>query len=203
MEEANTTNNQESRPQSPNNSFDEQAITASQTNENSILKQQIEALLFISGEPISQKELAKILNKPEEEISIAINELKNDCLNQKRGLVIVENDNSYQITTSPETSETIKNYLKDVLKDDLSPASLETLAIITYKGPISRIDIDNIRGVNSSFILRSLSIRGLIDRQIDPHRANAYIYKPSFDLLRKLGIENIEQLPEYERFKTL
>jgi segregation and condensation protein B len=90
-----------------------------------------------------------------------------------------------------------------VLKEDLSPASLETLAIVAYKGPINRIEIDNIRGVNSSFILRSLLIRGLIDRQIDAHRANAYSYKPSFDLIRKLGIDSLEQLPDYEKFKTL
>lgn len=167
------------------------------------LKQKIEALLFISGEPISIEELGKILETPQEELILAINSLKEDCLNQKRGLVVIENDGMYQLTTNQIVSAIIEKYLKETLKEDLTPASLETLAIIAYKGPINRLEIDNIRGVNSTFILRNLLIRGLIDRRIDPRRANAYIYKPSFDLMRTLGIEKLEQLPDFEKFHTL
>jgi len=167
------------------------------------LPKQIESILFISGEPIDLAELAKLLEKNEEEIKEAIVALKNDYAANPRGLIIIDNENNYQLTTSPETSEIIAKYLKEVLKEELTPASLETLAIVVYKGPLNRADIDNIRGVNSSFILRSLLIRGLISREFDPHRPNAYIYWASFDLIRKLGLEQLEQLPDYEKYHSL
>jgi len=167
------------------------------------LKKCIESLLFVSGEPLSIKALAKILKEEEEEIKMALESLKSEYSTEKRGLSLVENENSYQLTTHPSSGEVVSKYLKEVLREELTPASLETLAIVTYKGPISRLEIDNIRGVNSSFILRSLLIRGLLNREFDPKRPNAYLYWPSFDLIRKLGLGSLEQLPDYEKFHSL
>jgi segregation and condensation protein B len=167
------------------------------------LKKHIESLLFISGEPMSLKNLMKVLEVGEEEIKNAIESLKSDFSSQNRGLTIVENLDNYQLTTSPASSEIISKYLKETLKEDLTPASLETLAIISYKGPMTRPEIDNIRGVNSSFIIRNLLIRGLIERDLDVKKANAYVYKISFDLLRKLGLEKIEQLPGFQEYNSL
>jgi segregation and condensation protein B len=167
------------------------------------LKKHIESLLFISGEPMSLKNLIKVLEVNEEEIKVAIELLKSDFSSQNRGLTIVENLDNYQLTTSPASSDIISKYLKETLKEDLTPASLETLAIISYKGPMTRPEIDNIRGVNSSFIIRNLLIRGLIERDLDVKKANAYVYKISFDLLRKLGLEKIEQLPGFQEYNSL
>ncbi len=192
-------------PESLENNNDNANIEGSavETNINKELQRQIEGLLFIAGEPMALSELIKLLEKTEEEVKKAIDYLKEDYLNNQRGLTLVENENSYQLTTHPDVSEIIAKYIKEILKEDLSPASLETLAIIAYKGPLNRMDIDNIRGVNSSFILRSLLIRGLVDRELDPHRGNAYTYRPSFDLIRKLGLEKLEDLPDYEKYRTL
>jgi segregation and condensation protein B len=115
----------------------------------------------------------------------------------------IESLDSYQLTTSPTSSDIISKYLKETLREDLTPASLETLAIISYKGPMTRPEIDNIRGVNSSFIIRNLLIRGLVERDLDVKKANAYVYKISFDLLRKLGLEKIEQLPGFQEYNSL
>ena len=109
------------------------------------IKKHIESLLFISGEPMSLKNLSKILDTKEEEVRVAIESLKSDFSSQNRGLTIIENANSFQLTTSPNSSEIISQYLKETLKEDLTPASLETLAIISYKGPMTRPEIDNIR----------------------------------------------------------
>ena len=174
-----------------------------ESNINKELQKQIEGLLFIAGEPMALTELLKLLGKGEEEVKEAIISLREDCQQNQRGLTLVENENSYQLTTHPEVSGIIAKYIREVLKEDLSPASLETLAIIAYKGPLNRMEIDNIRGVNSSFILRSLSIRGLVSRELDPHRGNAYSYRASFDLIRKLGLEKLEELPDYKKYKTL
>ncbi len=177
--------------------------TGIELNPRQELAKRIEGLLFIAGEPMALTELMKILDTKEEEIREAINYLKDGYGANQRGLTLVENENNYQLTTHPDVSETIAKYIKEILKEDLSPASLETLAIIAYKGPLNRADIDNIRGVNSSFILRSLLIRGLINRELDPHRGNAYSYRASFDLIHKLGLEKLEDLPDYEKYKTL
>lgn len=167
------------------------------------LKKYIESLLFISGEPMSLKNIVKTLEVNEEEIKNAIESLRSDFSAQNRGLTIIENMGSYQLTTSPASSEIISKYVKDSLKEDLTPASLETLAIISYKGPLTRPEIDNIRGVNSSFIIRNLLIRGLIERDLDAKKANAFVYKISFDLLHKLGLEKIEQLPGFQEYNSL
>lgn len=172
-------------------------------NNNKELQKKIEGLLFVAGEPMALTELVKLLEKTEEEVREAINSLKEDYHNHQRGLTLVENENNYQLTTHSDVSEIIAKYIKGILKEDLSPASLETLAIIAYKSPLNRADIDNIRGVNSSFILRSLLVRGLVDRELDPHRGHAYSYRPSFDLIRKLGLEKLEDLPDYGKYKTL
>jgi len=97
----------------------------------------------------------------------------------------------------------LENFIKEEFKENLSPASLETLSIIVYLGPLSRAEIDYYRGVNSSFILRSLLIRGLIERYSDPKRANVYLYVSSFDLLKYLGVSKKEDLPDYGKFKEM
>lgn len=167
------------------------------------LKKQIESLLFITGEPLSFEDLVRFLKREPEAIKEALEALKEDYQIGKRGLVILEHQGRYQLTTSPETSELVADYLKETLKEELTPAALETLAIIAYKGPITRAEIENIRGVNSSFILRNLLIRGLIEREVDPKRPQAYLYQISFEFLRKLGLSRIEDLPDYQKFHSL
>lgn len=167
------------------------------------IEKQIEALLFVSGEPLEFSKIAEILEVDVNQIPEIIDNLKNDYILNSRGLTLLIFDNKVQLTTSKETSGVIEKFLQKTLKEDLTPAALETLAIIAYKGPITRAEIDNIRGVNSSYIIRNLLIRGLIDREVDPHRANAFIYKISFDFLRKMGVEKIEDLPDYQKFRDL
>ncbi|HOV89058.1 MAG TPA: SMC-Scp complex subunit ScpB [Candidatus Paceibacterota bacterium] len=167
------------------------------------LSRKIEAILFIAGEPVEFQRMADLLEVTVEEIRQSFQEIQNDYQTNKRGLALIIFDDQAQLTTAPDLGETIEKFLQKILKEDLTPAALETLSIIAYKGPISRAEIDNIRGVNSSYILRNLLIRGLINREIDPNRANAFIYKISFDFLRKMGLEKIEELPDYEKYHNL
>ena len=83
----------------------------------------------------------------------------------------------------------------------MTSAALETISIIAYAGPISRADIEYIRGVNSSFTIRNLLLRGLVERTIDPKRSNAYVYTASFDLIKRLGLSKVEELPDYAKYK--
>ncbi len=163
----------------------------------------LEALLFIYGEPIEVKKAIKLLGGSAEEFAAAASELKQALLAAHSGLTLIEHEGAVQLATKPEFGKLLATVLKAEMHEALSPASLETLSIITYAGPIGRAEIDYIRGVNSSFTLRALLLRGLIDRDTDPERANAYRYKPSVELLHHLGITTAAELPEFERFRTL
>jgi len=159
------------------------------------LEQKIEAILFWKGEPVSLKKLQDILKVSKEEIQTAILNLKTSLEN--RGVVLIENNDEITLGTAPELSELIENLQKEELNKDLSKASLETLSIILYKNGVSRAEIDYIRGVNSSFTLRALSIRGLIEKTTDSKDNRKYIYKPSFELLSFMGVKSIEELPDF------
>jgi segregation and condensation protein B len=160
------------------------------------LESKIEAVLFFKGEPISVKRLAEILKKDKEEIKEALGALKINLGN--RGVVLIEKDEEVALGTSPEVSGLIEDLQKEELNKYLSKASLETLSIVLYKNGVSRAEIDYIRGVNSSFTLRALSVRGLVEKITDPKDNRRYIYRPSFELLSYMGVKSVAELPDYE-----
>jgi segregation and condensation protein B len=113
-----------------------------------------------------------------------------------------ENDGDITLGTAPLLSELIEKLQKEELNKELSKASLETLSIILYKDGVSRSLIDYIRGVNSSFTLRALSIRGLIEKSVDKLDSRRYIYKPTFLLLSFMGVKSVEELPDYQTINS-
>jgi len=159
------------------------------------LEQKIEAILFFKGEPVSRKRLAETLKSSLTEINEGIEKLKESLKN--RGVALVEKDNDITLGTAPELSDLIENLQKEELNKDLSKASLEALSIVLYKNGATRAEIDYIRGVNSSFTLRALSVRGLVERTTDERDSRRYIYRPSFELLSFMGVKSIEELPDY------
>jgi len=183
-------------------------------NKNNI-SAKIEAFLFVYGEPLEMKKISKMLSRAnggqakggdkvsEAEVKETINELQKKY-SEGGGLNLIFSDSpagqKVQLATKPEFAPLMEEFIKDEFKEDLTPASLETLSLIAYLGPVSRAQIDYYRGVNSSFILRNLLMRGLVERYTDPQRANVYLYQASFDLMKYLGISKIEDLPEYEKY---
>lgn len=159
------------------------------------LESKIEAVLFWKGEPMSRKKLSGVLQVSIDEIKNGIEKLKESL--SGRGIVLLENGDEITLGTMPELSKLFENLQKEELNKELSKASLETLSIVIYKNGASRAEIDYIRGVNSSFTLRALSVRGLIDKTIDAKDSRRYIYKPSFELLSFLGVKNVQELPEF------
>ncbi len=167
---------------------------------NMNLESQIESVLFWKAEPISIKKLASILSKDENEIKEAISKLHQSL--KGRGITIIENSDEITLGTSKENSELIKFLIKEDLTKDLGKAGLETLSIIIYQGPLSRAEIDYIRGVNSQFIIRNLLIRGLIEKVDNPKDQRSFLYKPTLELLSYLGISKIEEMPDFESVKN-
>ncbi len=160
----------------------------------------IEAILFWKAEPVTIKKLASLLQTDETSVRAGIAELENAL--QGRGLSLIQTDSEIALGTAKELSPIIEQLTKDELTRDLGKAGLETISIILYQGPISRADIDYIRGVNSQFIVRNLLIRGLIERIDNPQDARSFLYKPTLELLAHLGTGKIEDLPEYQAIRS-
>jgi len=163
----------------------------------------LEALLFFHGEPIAFKKIEKILDLKVGEGELVAKELQKKRDEFGGGLMVMIHDGRVQLATRKELASLGKQFVKDELDSDLTPASLETLSLVLYFGPVSRTKLEYIRGVNSIFTLRNLMIRGLVERKPDPSHPNSFLYQPSFASLKHLGIERQEDLPDYDKFKTL
>lgn len=160
------------------------------------LEQKIEAILFYKNEPLSIKGLSKTLAEKEEVVKEALQNLANSL--KERGICLILTENEASLATAPQMTDLVEQIARDEMKKEIGKAGLETLAIILYNGPISRREIDYIRGVNSTFILRNLSIRGLVERVEDSKDKRVLKYKGTLALLAHLGISKIEDLPDFK-----
>jgi len=161
----------------------------------------IEALLFLAGKPLSKREICKILNKEEKEISESILELEKELLG--RGIRLLRTGTSIMLGTAPESDKYCSSLIEEEIDRNLGRAGLETLAIIIYKNQgrgVSRNEIDCIRGVNSVFTLNNLSLKGLVERKINLKDKRSFVYMPAVRLFQFLGITKKEDLPEFEKF---
>lgn len=164
------------------------------------LESKIEGLLFYKGEDISIKKLSEVFNVSTEQVSEAVTKLSESLAH--RGIVLVRKDDSVTLGVSPELSSLIETMRKDEITKELSKASLETLSIILYKNGVTRSEVDYIRGVNSSFIIRNLLVRGLIEKTIDDKDTRRMIYRPTLDTLTFMGVTDIEQIPNYAEVRS-
>jgi segregation and condensation protein B len=161
----------------------------------------LEAILFFKAEPVKKQSLSGIMNIPVEDVGKLAERLAEALKN--RGVRLLETDDSLELRSAPEASEIIAGLLAEEETRDLSGAALETLSIVLYKGPISRSEVDYMRGVQSQAILRSLSIRGLIEKRED-EKSRKIFYNATTELLAHLGITKANELPEYSEIrKTL
>lgn len=154
----------------------------------------IEAILFWKGEPVNIKELAEFLGIDKETVESEIKALQNSL--KGRGLSIVQNGDEIMLYTAPEASELIKKLTHEEMSREVSKAGIEVLSLVIYRGPIAKRDIDYIRGVNSSYIIRNLMVRGLIER-LDSRDSGSFVYQPTFELLAHLGINRKEDFPDF------
>jgi segregation and condensation protein B len=156
----------------------------------------VEALLFISSGLISTYQLAKTLEMTATEIESCLKDLEVHYKENGHGLRLMRIKSKVQLTTAPGLSDTVESFLEVENTSTLSQAALETLAIIAYKQPITRPEVDVIRGVNSDGVLRTLLSKGLIEelgRAETPGRPIYYGTSPEF--LQYFGLESLDYLP--------
>jgi segregation and condensation protein B len=159
----------------------------------------IEAALFFKGGAISMKELAKSLG-----LSLDITEegvVSLAASLEGRGLRVVREGDTVALGTAPAAHELVEKMRREELEGPLGKAGLETLSVIIYRGASSRADIEYVRGVNSSSILRSLLIRGLIERIDNPDDKRSYLYRATAELPAFFGIGSLSELPAYQETK--
>lgn len=155
----------------------------------------LETILFVHGEPVGIKKLADLSGESPEAVKKTLDELAKSYAG--RGIVLVQKDDQYHLGSHPDNTAYVSAMVRSEFSEALSRVALETIAIIAYKGPLARAEIEYIRGVNSSFTLRNLMMRGLIEREEDLHESRAYRYRVSSGLLNYLGLTNMDDLPEY------
>jgi len=161
----------------------------------------LEALLFVAADPLTSSQLAAAMDLPIQEIERGLDELQMIYLqeNPKRGLRLQHLGGQYQLTTAPELAPSIERLLGLGESSRLSRASLETLAIVMYKQPATRPQIDAIRGVNSETVLKSLFMKGLLQevgRADAPGRPILYSVTP--ECLQFFGLSSLAELPPLE-----
>lgn len=153
----------------------------------------IESLLFYKATAQKKAVIMKLLEITESELVVAIATLRERLTAGATRLI--ETDTDLMLATAPELGEFIDALRKSELKSDIGKAGAETLAIILYREPISRAEIDRIRGVNSSFILRNLLVRGLIARAAGAGNTQQFSITP--ELLALLGVTHKHELPRF------
>ena len=166
------------------------------------VKSQLESILFVAIKPLTPKDLANLVGAKVDEVKVALEELSVDYKNSGRGLALISNNGQFQLTTSSENSTLVKDFLKDEVNGELSQPSLEALTIIAYRGPISKLELEKIRGVNCSLIIRNLLLRGLIEEKFNKTKNENY-YSVTNDFIRFLGLSSLNDLPEYEKLNKL
>jgi len=158
-----------------------------------------ESLLFVSGEPIKLKELASIIESSEDFAEDVLKELMFKYEAQERGIRLLNINNQYQLVTKPENSDYVQKLLKTNIRQALSQAALETLAIVSYRQPVTRIDIDEIRGVKSDSAVLTLVDKGLIKEcgRMDV-AGRPILYATTEEFLKNFGLNNIKDMPPLE-----
>lgn len=164
------------------------------------LETKLEAILFYRGEPEKRSQLAKLLEVSNEELDEAVNLLSAKFAGH--GIQLLSVGDQLELVTAPETSDIVTKVRKNELTRNLGKAGSETLAVVLYRGPVSRADIEHVRGVNCSFILRNMTLRDLVEKVPNPKNKRSVLYQATPELLKHLGVTNIEDLPNYKKFKA-
>ncbi|OGL97794.1 SMC-Scp complex subunit ScpB [Candidatus Uhrbacteria bacterium RIFOXYB2_FULL_45_11] len=166
-----------------------------------MLTTNIESILFAAAKPIALEQLRKYFDVSAEVVAEAVEDIRTRYNRETSGIHLLEQEGKVQFVTNPDASEDVASFLKKDATSPLTKPSLETLTVIAYRGPVTRPELEQIRGVNCGVILRNLLIRGFIEETQDRTRLQP-VYSVSIDFMRKLGLTHLEELPEYESFHT-
>ena len=167
---------------------------------NSEVKRALEAILMVVDEPISEVILAQIIERPTEEIRIALLELADSYQNEERGFELKEIAGGWRFYSHPDLAPMVEKFVLDGQSAKLTQAALETLAVIAYKQPVSRARVSAIRGVNVEAVMKTLVTRGLVEESGVENETGAILYRTTSYFLEKIGLNSVADLPALAPF---
>ncbi|MBR3429618.1 MAG: SMC-Scp complex subunit ScpB [Clostridia bacterium] len=167
------------------------------------IKGRIEAILFVAGEAVAVKDLARALQIGEKELNRVLNEMKDEYDYEQRGFLLKRFGNNVQLATRPLYAEDVVRLLQPVQQQSLSQAAMETLAVVAYKQPVTRADVEQIRGVKCDYSLQSLMLKNLIEEAGRKDTiGRPILYRTTDKFLSHFGIQNLEELPPLPENET-
>lgn len=164
--------------------------------EDRVIESALEGILFTAGEPVEARRLCQVLEVDAETLDRAAQHLQEVCLSQQRGIRVLRLENAYQMVSAPEHAQLIRRALETRKPPQLSPAMLETLAVVAYFQPTTRAYVEQLRGVSSGYSIGALQERGLIEecgRLSAPGRP--VLFRTTKRFLRSFGLASLEELP--------
>ncbi|MBA9006399.1 SMC-Scp complex subunit ScpB [Thermomonospora cellulosilytica] len=179
------------------------ATMGEQTPEESAqpdLRAALEAILMVVDEPVTEVTLAQILERPRREVAATLRELSAEYTAQGRGFDLREVAGGWRFYTRAECAPVVERFVTDGQQARLTTAALETLAVVAYRQPVSRARVSAIRGVNSDGVMRTLTLRGLIEEAGQDPETNAHLYRTTGYFLERLGLGSLDELPDLAPF---
>lgn len=159
------------------------------------LRAGLEAILLVVDEPVPEVTLAQIVERPRHEVAAALRGLAAEYTDQGRGFDLREIAGGWRFYTRDVCAPLVERFVRDGQQARLTQAALETLAVVAYRQPVSRARVSAIRGVNSDGVIRTLTLRGLIEEAgHDEHQA--VLYRTTGYFLERLGLNSLEELPD-------
>lgn len=164
------------------------------------LDQTLEAVLFAAAKPLSAKRLSEVSRAETKDVAEALKVLGERLDASQSGVMLQKNGSDFELVTRPDAAEAVAQVVNEEVQGELSRAALEALTILCYRGPMTRAELEQIRGVHSSIILRNLMLRGLVEQK-DEDRLGQPVYAVTFEFLNHLGVKSAEELPEYAELR--
>lgn len=157
------------------------------------LERSVEAILMVVDEPVTELILAQVLDRPVDEITLALSHLQEEYENH--GFELRAINGGWRFYSRPEYAEVVEKFVLDGQQSRLTQAALETLAVVAYRQPVSRARISAIRGVNVEAVMKTLITRGLVEESGLEHETGAILYRTTSYFLERLGLNALIDLP--------
>lgn len=171
-----------------------------ETQELPGLRTCMEAVLLVVDEPVSDLLLAQVLERPRDEVAAELRALSAAYTAEGRGFDLREVAGGWRLYTREECAPVVERFLTDGQEVRLTQAALEALAVVAYRQPVSRARVSAVRGVNCDGVMRTLTLRGLVEEQATDPETGAILYRTTDYFLERLGLASIGELPELAPF---
>ena len=164
------------------------------------LRASLEAILLVADEPVPVVVLAQVLERPRNEVAAELHDLAGEYVTQGRGFDLREVAGGWRFYTREDCAPLVERFVSDGQEVRLTQAALETLAVVAYRQPVSRVRVSAVRGVNCDSVMRTLVLRGLVEEAGTDKETGAILYRTTAYFLERLGLASLEDLPELAPF---